>query len=161
MIGFSHTEYQLGRLLLGTLPPGEDLITSVIAFCRNTGIEMATFTISGVLSSVTHGIYDPTQQVYVNQSEATSFEIISCTGNVSPKKNELFVYAKVLLGDINGRMLGGRLFSESIVFTADIELQELLGNPRPRLFDKKTGQQRWLVPPTTKALGHGHSGKDL
>ena len=150
----SHTAYQLGRVLLGTLPPEKDVISSVIAFCRKTGIEMATFSISGVLSSVTHGVYDSQQQVYVTQSEAAPFEIISCTGNVSPKENDLFIYAKVMLGDINGRMLGGRLFSESIVFAAELELQELLGKPLPRTRDKKTGQHRWCVPPTAKAFVH-------
>ncbi|MBN1932811.1 MAG: DNA-binding protein [Desulfobacterales bacterium] len=137
------SEYKLGRRLLGCLPHGKDLIQSIEDFCREASIQMATFSMIGAVSSFTLGAYDQQQQVYVTFSRKTPAEIITCTGNISIKDKKTFVHAHIVLGDEQGETIGGHLFSESIIFAGEIELQELIGKPMERSYDQTTGLWLW------------------
>jgi len=46
-------EFQQGRLFVGRLPHGKDLILSVEEFCEDASIQMATFSVIGAVSSAT------------------------------------------------------------------------------------------------------------
>lgn len=104
---------------------------------------MATFSMIGAVSSFTLGAYDQQQQVYVTFSRKTPAEIITCTGNISIKDKKTFVHAHIVLGDEQGETIGGHLFSESIIFAGEIELQELIGKPMERSYDQTTGLWLW------------------
>ncbi len=143
MKNISYSEFQLGRFFLGSLPYGKDLIASVEDFCKETSIQMAVFSVIGSVSSVTLGCYDQKQQVYVTSSEKAPLEIIACTGNVSIKDGSPFVHAHIALSDVQAKMIGGHLFSETIIFAGEINLQELKGKPFERAYDNKTGLMLW------------------
>ena len=136
-------EMQHGRLFLGRLPYKKDLITSVENFCKESSIDMAVFSIIGAVSSVTIGSYDQKQQVYVSHFEKASLEILTCTGNISLKEGNPVAHAHIVLCDEEGKTTGGHLFSDTIVFAAEIELQELIGNTLERVYDKNTGLMLW------------------
>ncbi len=139
----SCSEFKLGRLFLGRLPYGEDLITSIEDFCKDTSIQMATFSVIGAVSSVTIGSYDQKQQVYVTSREKSPLEILNCTGNVSLKDGNLIIHAHIVLCDEQGKTIGGHLFSETIIFAGEIKLQELKGTPMERTYDNTTGLMLW------------------
>jgi predicted DNA-binding protein with PD1-like motif len=136
-------EYSRGRRLLGRLPHGQDLIKAVTAVCRETGIQMAAFAAHGAVSSVTLGVFDQQQQVYVTAAEEKPFELVICQGHVSPQDGNPFVYAHGVLADTQGQTIGGRLFSDTLIFAAEIDLQELTGEPLNRHYDPKTGLMLW------------------
>lgn len=137
------SEFKPGRFLAGRLLCNHDLIASIQDFCQTFSIQMATFSIIGAVSSATIGAYDQTQQVYVTAVEDAPFEIITCVGNVSLKDNAPFVHAHIVLGNMHGKTIGGHLFSKTIVFAAEISLQELSGNPLERAYDQTTGLSLW------------------
>lgn len=139
----SCSEFKCGRLFLGRLPHGEDLITSIEDFCKDASIQMATFSVIGAVSSVTIGSYDQKQQVYVTSMEKSPLEIINCTGNVSLKDGNPIIHAHIVLCDEQGKTIGGHLFSETIIFAGEIELQELKGTPMERSYDNTTGLMLW------------------
>ncbi len=143
MKNISYSEFQLGRFFLGKLPFGKDLIGAVEDFCKEASVQMATFSVIGSVSSVTLGCYDQKQQVYVTFNEKAPFEIIACIGNVSIKEGSPFVHAHIVLSDEQGKIIGGHLFSESIIFAGEINLQELKGKPFERAYDNKTGLMSW------------------
>ncbi|HUV50689.1 MAG TPA: PPC domain-containing DNA-binding protein [Anaerolineae bacterium] len=136
-------EFQRGRIFAGCLPHGRDLILSVEEFCEDALIRMATFSVIGAVSSATIGTYDQKQQVYVTVKEEAPFEIVSCTGNVSLKDNKPFIHAHILLADEQGKTTGGHLFSETIIYAGEINLQELTGKPMERTYDNDTGLMLW------------------
>lgn len=138
-MNLSCSEFKPGSFFLGSLPYGKDLITSVEDFCKETSIRMAVFSVIGSVSSVTLGCYDQKQQVYVISNEEAPFEIISCTGNISIKKGNPFIHAHIVLSDEQDKIIGGHLFSETIIFAGEINLQELKGKPLERAYDYKTG----------------------
>ena len=136
-------EFQQGRLFVGRLPQGIDLINSIEEFCKKALIQMAAFSVIGAVSSATIGAYDQKQQVYVTFKEEAPLEIVSCTGNVSLKEGKPFIHAHILLADEQGKTTGGHLFSETIIYAGEINLQELTGKPMERTYDNDTGLMLW------------------
>ena len=136
-------EFQQGRIFVGRLPHGRDLINSIEEFCKKALIQMATFSVIGAVSSATIGAYDQKQQVYVTFKEEAPLEIVSCIGNVSLKDGKPFIHAHILLADEQGKTIGGHLFSETIIYAGEINLQELTGKPMERTYDNDTGLMLW------------------
>ena len=136
-------EFNSGRRFVGRLPYGKDLITSIENFCKDSSIHMASFSLIGAVSSATFGSYDQKQQVYVTTTEKAHLEIATCTGNVSLLDGNPAVNAHIVLGDKQGKITGGHLFSETIIFAGEIDLQELTGKPLERTYDDTTGLMLW------------------
>ncbi len=135
-----------GRRFMGRLPHNKDLITSIESFAMEKKIEMATFSVIGAVSSVTLGFYDQKQQVYVSFSKKECFEIASCFGNISIKEGKPFAHVHGVLADEEGKSISGHLFSDTIVFAGEIDIQELGGKPFKREYDKTTGLMLWNIP---------------
>lgn len=135
--------YNAGRHFTGLLPGGEDLIASLIRMCIQHSIRMGVFSIIGAVRFATFGIFDQRQKVYVTQTEEGSFDILSCTGNVSPKDGKPVVHAKILLGDEKGNIRGGHLFSETLVFYAEFDFLEMIMEPYERTYDERSGLFLW------------------
>jgi predicted DNA-binding protein with PD1-like motif len=136
-------EYKPGRRFVGRLPHGKDLITSIEDFCTASAIQMATFSVIGAVSSATMGAYDQKQHVYVTFTENAPMEIVTCTGNVSLKDKTPVIHAHIVLGDEHGKIIGGHLFSKTILFAGEIDLQEITGKPLERVYDNTTGLMLW------------------
>ena len=139
----SCSEFKQGRIFAGRLPHGVDLINSIEKFCKKASIQMAAFSVIGAVSSATIGAYDQKQQVYVTVKEDAALEIVSCIGNVSIKDGQPFIHAHIVLADEQGKTIGGHLFSETIIYAGEINLQELTGKPMERTYDNDTGLMLW------------------
>lgn len=139
------SEFTLGRRFVGRLPHGKDLIISIEDFCKASSIQMATFSIIGAVTSATLGAYDQKQQVYATSTEEEPLEILSCTGNVSLLNQDPVVHAHIILGNLEGKTLGGHVFSETIIYAAEIDLQEFTGNSLERAYDDTTGLMLWKI----------------
>ncbi|RLB81265.1 MAG: DNA-binding protein [Deltaproteobacteria bacterium] len=138
-------DFKAGRCMLGRLPYRKDLIAAVEDFCANHAIEMAVFSIIGSVTSATLGGYDQNQQVYVTFKKEEALEIVHCIGNVSLKDGKVAVHAHAVFADINGRTIGGHIFSETVVYAGEIYIQELLGKPLQREYDDTTGLLLWRL----------------
>jgi predicted DNA-binding protein with PD1-like motif len=133
---------------IGRLPFQKDLITSIEEFCRNHHIETGWFSLIGAVSSVTIGYYDQKQMVYVTSKLDQHLEIASCSGNISQKEGKPFVHAHAVLTDAQGNAMGGHLFSDTIVFSAEIHILSFSGITLDREYDHQTGLMLWnLVDP--------------
>jgi uncharacterized protein len=136
-------KFRSGRIFLYRLPSGEDPSPGITDICFEERIETASFTLTGVLSTVTIGVYDPRQQVHITQTEEAAMEILCCAGNVSIKNDKPCIWATIALADQTGRILGGRLFSPSRSFAVEMTLQELVGPPLQRTYDSGCGLDLW------------------
>jgi uncharacterized protein len=101
------------------------------------------FSVIGAVSSATLGTYDQTQHVYVTFTENVPMEIVTCAGNVSLKGKTPAIQSHIVLADERGKIIGGHLFSETILFAGEIDLQEMTGKPLERVYDDKTGLMLW------------------
>lgn len=139
------SEYKAGRRFVGRLPLGKDLVASIETLCKTFNIRMATFSVIGAVSSATIGVYDQKQHVHVTFTENAPMEIISCIGNISLKNDTPAIHAHIALGDEHGKIIGGHLFSDTILFAGDIDVQEITGKPLVRGYDKTTGLMLWNI----------------
>ena len=141
------SEFKIGRRLLGRLPHGKDLITSIENFCTASDIQAATFSVIGAVSSATIGAYDQKQQIYVTFTENVPMEVVTCVGNVTLKDQAPVIHAHIVLGDERGKIIGGHLFSETVLYAGEMDLQELIGKPLERVYDRTTGLFLWSEHP--------------
>lgn len=141
----SHATFETGRCILGRLPHGKDLISAIDDLCIENSIQTGVFFVIGAVISVTLGSYDQNQQVYVTYKKEAPLEIVDCTGNVSLKDGKVAVHAHAVLADMNGQTIGGHIFSETIVYAAEIYIRELLGKPLEREYDNITGLSLWKL----------------
>lgn len=128
---------------MGRLPHGEDLVGSIEDFCRIQGIQTGTFSLIGAVSSAVFGAYDQEEKTYIKIQKDEPLEIVACSGNISLKDGTPFVHGHILLGDEQGNTFGGHLFSESILFAGEIEIQESGGPLLERTYDETTGLMLW------------------
>ena len=135
--------FETGRCMLARLPHGRDFVKSVEDFCLENAITVGVFSVIGAVMSATMGSYDQNQQVYVTFKKDEPLEIVHCTGNVSLKDGKVAVHAHAVFADVNGQTTGGHVFSETLVYAAEIYIQELLGKPLEREYDERTGLSLW------------------
>jgi len=140
------TEVKTGRVLLGRFQAGGDLVTELETLSAHHVIELASFSVQGAVSSVTWGVYDPSQQVYVTRTATSPHHISVCAGNISLKGGRPFVQAQGVFTDLEGRCIAGRIFSETRLIAGEYEIMELLGTPLHRDYDPDTGMVLWQFP---------------
>jgi predicted DNA-binding protein with PD1-like motif len=139
--------YRTGRRWLGRLSEDEDLIKAVTALSVAEGIATARVVVTGCVSRLTVGVYDPRQQVYVTRREERPMEIVSCQGLLTTGHCRPFFHAHILLADEDS-VIGGRLFSDTLAAEAECVIEELLGPPADRSYDNVTGQLALTFDPT-------------
>lgn len=133
-----HT-YRSGRRFIGRLSGDDDLIQAVTALGVAEQVGTAAVSITGRVTRLTVGTFDPRQQVYVTRTEQRPMEIVACQGLLSTGSNRPFFHAHIVLVDEN-TVIGGRLFSETTAAEAECIVEELCGPPTLRRHDARTGQ---------------------
>ncbi len=139
------SQYIAGRIFIGRLTSGEDIIHTVENFCRRHGIKLAAFSVTGAVSLFTIGVFDQKQQVHVTSRNEIPMEIISCTGNITLYGENAHVKARIILADQLGKTSGGCLFSDTLLFAGELQLIELLGPPASRVYDQNSGRMLWVT----------------
>jgi predicted DNA-binding protein with PD1-like motif len=135
--------YQIKRTFLVRLPYGEDLLSAIERVGTEKRVMPAMFSVIGAVRNMAFGYYDQNNRTYRSLLRDGSFEIISCTGNVSLKDGKPLVHAHILFGDEQGACCGGHLMSPTTIFAAELHLLELEGEARVREYDKTTGLYLW------------------
>jgi hypothetical protein len=138
--------FQPVRYFLARFSSGTDLIPGLCDFCRQNAISTAVFNLSGAVTCCTLGNYDQKQLVFVTSKKEAFLEIVSCSGNVCRDADGTFhVQAQAVLADEKGRLTGGCVFSETLLFTGELQLQEIIGPPLTRQYDEETGRMLFMM----------------
>ncbi len=135
-------EGEVKRVLMGRIPPGEDLVVGVKTFLAREGVRNGSVSIIGALRNVKMGFYDQKKAAYEDHTIADEVEILHCTGNVSMLDGETFAHLHVMVADREGHAWGGHLF-EAEVFVAECIVYEFGGEPLVREKDDLTGLTLW------------------
>ncbi len=137
--------FRPGRFFLVRFSSGTDLITGLSDFCLQNTVNTAVFNLAGAVTCCTLGNYDQKQLVYVTFRKEAPLEIVSCTGNVCKDADGFHIQAQAVMADEEGRLTGGRVFSETLLFTGELELQEIIGPPLTRQYDRETGRMLFMM----------------
>ncbi|TAL29595.1 MAG: DUF296 domain-containing protein [Spirochaetes bacterium] len=136
-------EFKTGRVFVGRLPHGADLLESITACCRARGIAMARIDAIGALSEAAVAYYEQNAKIYHELRFPGHCEILSLTGTVSIRDGAPACHAHVTLADDTGRSYGGHLVAGCRIFACELVVTELQGEPLVRGFDATTGLPLW------------------
>jgi predicted DNA-binding protein with PD1-like motif len=138
------TNTTAGRIIIGRLDKGDDLLNDLTDLCRSKRITAGTFNVIGAVQQASLGYYDQRKNKYRDPLQLKhALEIVSCSGNISLKDKKPFIHAHIVLADDHGRAFGGHLMPGTIVFAAEFVIRELKGISLNRIPDRSTGLFLW------------------
>lgn len=132
-----------GRVLIGKLGHGADLLEEITAICREAGIRLGRVEVIGAVQKARLACYDQQNKTYEFYAFDEPLEILNLTGNVSIKDGEPMVHAHVTLSNEKGEAFGGHLAPGTVVFAGECIVEELLGQEYARSHDEATGLPLW------------------
>jgi predicted DNA-binding protein with PD1-like motif len=135
-----------GRVFMGRLTHGADLLKELTAFAAAQGIRAARVEAIGAVQRARTGFYDQAAKQYGYHTFDRPMEILALVGNVSVKAEAPgapFVHAHVTLADEQGRAFGGHLAEGTVIFAGEFCMAELPGAELVRRPDQVTGLALW------------------
>ena len=132
-----------GRVLLGRLERGDDVLHALTQFCKQHEIRAGHLEAVGAVERGGVGYYDHVARVYSEKRFDEGMEIAALVGNVSQKGGDTFLHCHVILADRDGRCFGGHLLEGNIAFACEFAVTELKGTPPERSRDASTGLDLW------------------
>lgn len=139
----SFESYDPGRILMGRIPKGADLLGFLTGVCAGENIRAGTIEALGAVEMARLGFYDQRRKVYTHYEVGGGLEILSLTGNISVKDGAPFVHAHAIFCDASGAAMGGHLMEGAVVFACEYVIRELKGKEPVRDFDTDTGLMLW------------------
>lgn len=134
-----------GRVLLGRLEKGEDLLEAFTRFARCHQIRLGIITAIGALQAARIALYDQKSFKYTTWEINEESEIDNLSGNISLKDGEVFCHLHATLTMPDGRTIGGHVCEGCIVFACEFIVQEIIGEDFIRTPDKDTGLSLWQL----------------
>ncbi|MEK7252359.1 MAG: PPC domain-containing DNA-binding protein [Actinomycetota bacterium] len=135
--------FEPGPIHVIRLERGEDIVDAMTAYADEHHIRTAWFTHLGAVSAASLRYYDQTKLVYRDFTVDRHLEVLSGVGNVSLLDGVPFVHTHAAFGDEDGTALGGHLNRGCTVFSLEVHLQELIGDPLERLPHAESGLKVW------------------
>jgi len=143
MIQVQEKPYLTGRAFMFSIGKGEDLLQAVQHFCHHHQVRCGLITAIGGVERATFGVYDQKAKKYVKINLEKELEILSLSGNVSLFDDKPMVHAHIMFSDSEGKAYGGHLMGGTKVFSLEVFIQELTGDPKVRKLDKVTQLPLW------------------
>lgn len=137
-----------GRIIMGRLRKGADLITSLTQVCLEEDVQLGVVRAIGAVARARVGFYDQLNRAYRYLEFDRPHEIISLEGNISRKDGQPFVHAHIALMSEDGRMVGGHLAEGTEVFACEFVITEFIyeeDRTFERVFDEETGLFLWPI----------------
>lgn len=138
-------KYERTRTLMGKLDYGCDLLSSLQEFCQKEDIKLGVFSAMGAVKKAAFSFYDQASKTYKDKLIEEELEIVSCSGNISLRDGLSAIHAHAVFSDREGRTCGGHLIKGTIVFSCELFIQELEGEPLMRAYDETTGLPLWRM----------------
>ena len=146
MIQVQEKPYLTGRAFMFSIGKGEDLLQAVQHFCHHHQVRCGLINAIGAVERATFGIYDQKAKKYNKINIEKEMEILSLSGNVSLFDDKPMVHAHIMFSDAEGKAYGGHLMGGTKVFSLEVFIQELTGDPKVRKLEKTTQLPLWGNP---------------
>ncbi len=132
-----------GRILVGRLAKGTDLVTEIERICAERDITAAWVSVIGAVSHAAFAYYHQGDHRYLELASDTHHEIAGFIGNVSLRDGKPFLHAHGTFADEHGACVGGHLLRGITVFASEFTIREMTGADLVRTFDEETGLALW------------------
>lgn len=129
---------RIGSRHFGRLEKGEEIVSSLTAYCRNAEIKNGAVIAIGAAEKLKLGFYDTGNNKYNYKHFPGEYEITTLMGNVSLLENELFVHLHITISDEEFHTYGGHLLEGYISITCEFII-EAFKMAIERQYDEVTG----------------------
>jgi predicted DNA-binding protein with PD1-like motif len=136
-------EARTGRLFVGRLETGSDLVEEIQAFCLERSIVAGWVDAVGAMQHVRYAYYDQNAKRYVELESETHHEMAAFAGNVSDRDGKPFLHAHATFAEESGATIGGHLLPGCKVWVAELRITELADVSLVRTFDERTALALW------------------
>ena len=106
---------------------GEEVLTSIIKFCKNERIKLGQITGLGATDKITIGLFNPIEKLYKKTEFIGPMEITSFVGNISSKNDEVYLHCHINICDENMNVFGGHLNECHISLTGEFVITVIDG----------------------------------
>jgi predicted DNA-binding protein with PD1-like motif len=121
-----------GRTIVLVFATGDEVTTTLGAWCREQNVSAARFTAIGALSDVTLGWFDWQAKTYREIPLDEQVEVLMLAGDVASQDGEPAVHAHVVVGRADGTAHGGHLRRAHVRPTLELVLDEMPAHLRKR-----------------------------
>jgi predicted DNA-binding protein with PD1-like motif len=105
-------------LILGT---GDEVVSGLLALAQQEKLESARFTAIGGISQAEFGYFELAKKKYKAFRYERQLEVLSLAGDIAlDPEGKPTVHAHVVLGDVDGRAIGGHLISALVRPTLEV-----------------------------------------
>lgn len=132
-----------GRIFVGRLDRGSDLVAELERICLERDIRAAWVSVIGAVSHAAYAYYEQADHRYVELSSDRHHEITGFVANVSLRDGVPFLHAHATFADAQGACVGGHLLRGVTVFVAEFTIRELIGVELVRTLDEEFGLALW------------------
>lgn len=136
-------EAQPGRIFVGRLATGSDLVEEIEHFCSEHSVRAGWVSLVGAVRRAAFAYYDERQYRYLELADDTHHEMSGFVGNVSMRDGKPFLHAHASFSDASGATLGGHLLRGTEVFVAELTITELTDVSLVRTLDDETRLALW------------------
>ncbi len=136
-------EAKQGRVLVGRLATGSDLVAEIERLCAERSVLAATVEVIGAVRRARFAYYEQPEQRYRELESQLHHEIVGFIGNISEREGRPFLHAHATFADAEGATVGGHLLRGIEVFAAEVVVRELRDVALVRLHDAETGLALW------------------
>lgn len=136
-------QFSTGRRIVARLDHGGDLLAQIAAVADAHGVAMGEVRAVGALQRAELAYYRQAAKTYEPHAVERPLELLALVGNISRRDGETAVHAHLVLGEADGRCLGGHALPGCVVFACELVLEELVGEPLERGHDEVTGLPLW------------------
>jgi uncharacterized protein len=103
---------------------GDEVISGLLAFAKETGLAGSHFTAIGALSEVTLGFFDWDKKDYQKLQISHQVEVLSLIGDIALNEGEPKVHAHVVVSKSDGTAHGGHLIEARVRPTLEVMVVE-------------------------------------
>jgi predicted DNA-binding protein with PD1-like motif len=136
-------EASSGRIFVGRLSTGSDLVGEIEHHCAEQGVLAAQVSVIGAVRRARFAYYEQDAKRYRELGSETHHEITGFVGNVSERDGRPFLHAHATFADADGATVGGHLLAGIEVFAAEVVIREFSNVSLVRQRDEATGLALW------------------
>jgi predicted DNA-binding protein with PD1-like motif len=129
---------KVGNLYQLRLEPGEDVVSSAVAFVREHGIGSGQITGLGAADNIVLGYFDRMRRKYIKRRFPGECEIASMTGNIAWAGAEPVCHIHAVVAAMGLAARAGHLFEAKVTVTCEVSIVAGQGRLQ-RSEDSKTG----------------------
>lgn len=121
-------EYRrFGEDIVVRIDKGEEIIEKMLEVCKKENVTLANVNALGAVGEFEVGLFKTDEKKYYSEIHKGDFEIVSLTGSITTKDEELYHHIHMSAGDKENKVYGGHLNYAKVSATCEMFIRVISG----------------------------------